>query len=63
MINLRYLKALDVEPHLVGCPPIPVQQPVDLQKVQKRLDGTLEDRWSQIQPPKAQLLFNKIKKL
>jgi len=61
VINLRYLKDLTVVPSSTSAPSS--NPNISIPKVQKRLEGSMETRWSQVQSPQAQKLFLKIKKL
>ncbi len=70
MINLRYLTELELLPSSSSdIRPPPSRLPVNLQKVRKRLEGSLETRRSQVQAvgvnvsPQAQQLFNCIRKM
>ena len=70
MINLRYLSDLDILPSSSSdIRPPPSRLPVNLQKVKKRLEGSIEARRSQVQAvgvnvsPLAQQLFNRIRKM
>lgn len=70
VINLRYLADLQKLPSSSSeVRPPPSRQPVSLQKVRKRLEGSIEARKSQVQAlgvnvsPQAQQLFNKIRKM
>ena len=60
VINLRYLRDLNILPSTGTNGTHPH---VSIPKVQKRLEGSIEARWCQVQSPQAQKLFLKIKKL
>ena len=70
LINLRYLTDLKILPSSSSeVRPPPSCQPVNLHKVKKRLEGSIEARKNQVQAlgvnvtPQAQKLFDHIRKL
>ena len=70
VINLRYLTDLTVLPSSSSDARLPLsRQPVSLQKVRRRLEGSIENRKNQVQAlgvnvsSEAQLLFNRIRKM